>query len=261
MTLAVIVQARAGSTRLPGKVLMDLGGQTALARCLARCQAIPGVDIVVAAVPEGADDDPVALEAARCGAAVVRGPQQDVLTRYAKAARAVRASTVIRITSDCPLIDPALCGRTLALLEEAQADYATLAMPARWPHGLDCEAFSAALLYRAEAEAHDPFEREHVTPFMRSAPGLIRACLLGPGGGLERLRWTLDHAEDLAFLRAVFAAMGEAAATASAADIAALCLRRPDIPALNARWIDEGRLAGGQIAERQTAPQPMRQAA
>lgn len=261
MTLAVIVQARMGSTRLPGKVLMDIAGKTALARCLARCQAIPGTDIVVAAVPEGEADDPVALEAARCGAAVVRGPLQDVLARYAKAARAVRATTVMRVTSDCPLIDPAICARTHALLHDSAADYATLAMPARWPHGLDCEAFPASLLYRAEAEAHDPFEREHVTPFMRSAPGLVRACLLGPGGGLERLRWTLDHADDLAFFRAVFEAMGEAAATASAADIAALCLRRPDIPALNARWIDQARLAGAEQAERQTAPQPMRQAA
>jgi spore coat polysaccharide biosynthesis protein SpsF len=254
MTLAVIVQARMGSTRLPAKVLEDLGGRTALARCLARCQTIPGADIVVAAVPDGADNDPVAREAASTGAAVVRGSESDVLARYAKAARAVRATTVMRVTSDCPFIDPAVCAAVIALYFETGADYASNTMPALWPHGLDCEIFPARLLYEAETAAEEPYDREHVTPWLRRAPGLVRAGLQGPGGGLERLRWTLDQPEDLAFFRAVYDAMGERAAHASSAEIAALCLRRPDIVALNAGRIDEARLAARVLPERLSAP-------
>ena len=110
MRVATIIQARMGSTRLPGKVLLDLGGRTVLARVIERALMIPGCDVVVCAVPESADDNPVAEEAARAGAVVTRGSTTDVLDRYWRAAQAVEADAIMRITSDCPLIDPAVCG-------------------------------------------------------------------------------------------------------------------------------------------------------
>ncbi|MGE3866305.1 MAG: hypothetical protein AB7G04_05270, partial [Hyphomonadaceae bacterium] len=167
----------------------------------------------------------------------------DVLARYAKAARAVRADLVMRVTSDCPLIDPALCGAVHDLLLSARGDYACNNMPPSWPHGLDCEIFPAQLLYAAEREAHDPYAREHVTPWLRRNPQLKRANLEGPGGARARMRWTLDYPEDLAFFRAVFARMGEAAAQAPWEEIAALCEADPAIAAINAQRMDASRLA------------------
>ena len=101
-TTAVIVQARMGSTRLPGKVMLDLAGKSVLAHVLERCAAIPGADLVCCATVAGPDGDPVAAEAARCGAEVFRGSEDDVLDRYHRAAKQHHAEIVLRVTSDCP---------------------------------------------------------------------------------------------------------------------------------------------------------------
>ena len=190
MTFAVIVQARMASSRLPGKVLQFLGREPLLVRCLDRCAAIPGVDEVVCAVPRSISDDPVAEVARRAGYRVTRGAEHDVLERYAAAAREVGADTVMRVTSDCPFIDPAVCGRVRDLYVAAEADYACNNMPAKFPHGLDCDMFAAERLYDAEWLARTVHEREHVTPWLRSREDLVKVCLAGPGAGLERLRWT-----------------------------------------------------------------------
>jgi len=249
MTLAVIVQARMGSTRLPGKILEPLGARSALIRCLDRCARIKAADTVICAVPDTPENDPVAREAQGAGYAVVRGGEQDVLSRYADAARACSAHTVVRITSDCPFIDPDIVDQTVSLFLESGADYASNSLPARFPHGLDCEVFSAAHLFEAEAQAVTPAEREHVTVWIQRQPGFRRAGLVGPGGGIERLRWTLDRAEDLQFCQAVFAALGEDAATASAGALVRLCRERPDLPAINDQWHDEARIDPARQAE------------
>ena len=202
---AVIVQARFSSTRLPGKVLLPLGGQTALAQCLRRCQAIPGIDVVVCAVPEGAVDDPVAEEAAKCGAVVVRGSGADVLARYRKAALAVEAAWIMRVTSDCPLIDPKVCGEILRLARDRNLDFASNNMPATWPHGFDAEVFSFAMLDQAFRNATDPFDREHVTPWIRNRKDVQKGNVARDGESLaETCRWTLDYPEDYQFLQALF---------------------------------------------------------
>ena len=232
--LAVIVQARMGSSRAPGKVMENLAGQPFLKHCLDRCRQIPGADMVVVAIPETPENDVIAASAARWGYRVVRGSESDVLSRYARAARATQASAVMRVTSDCPLIDPAICGQTIDWWRTTGADYGCNNMPPGLPHGLDCEVFHAGLLLKADSEAQDPYAREHVTPWLRTHSGLTRASLQGPGGGLEHLRWTLDYPEDMAMFRELFAAMGSEAVHATAADFIAFCLRRPDIAAMNA---------------------------
>lgn len=199
----VIVQARIGSSRLPGKVLMPIGLRSALAHVIERCRAIDGVDVVCCAVPEGTADDPVAAEAAEAGAVVVRGSETDVLDRYRQAADALALDVVLRVTADCPLIDPAVCASVLALRRDAAVDYACNNAPPSWPHGLDCEAMTVQALRRAAREAHAPWQREHVTPWLRSHPTVTRANLAMPGGGYARHRWTLDNGRDLAFLRAL----------------------------------------------------------
>ena len=168
MTRSVcIVQARMGSTRLPGKVLKSLAGPSVLEHVLRRCQAIDGIDVVCCAVSNDSESDPVAREAERAGAVVFRGAQDDVLERYHQAAIACDADIVMRITSDCPLVDPAVCAEVLSMLQNTGADYCANNMPPSWPHGLDCEVFTFDWLDRAAREAERPSEREHVTQFIR----------------------------------------------------------------------------------------------
>lgn len=197
-----IVQARLSSTRLPGKVLLDLGGRTVLSHVLERCRHIPGVAQVVCAVPDLTEDDPVAQEAERLGFSVARGPRDDVLARYTLAARQSDATTIMRVTSDCPLIDPAVCGQVLAALTDG-IDYACNNMPPGFPHGLDAEAMSREWLERAYAEATAPAHREHVTPYIRTHPDSRKATVEGPGAPFATWRWTLDYPEDMTFLRAL----------------------------------------------------------
>ncbi|MCE2510436.1 MAG: glycosyltransferase family protein [Alphaproteobacteria bacterium] len=203
----VIVQARYTSIRLPGKVLRPLAGKTVLRHVLERCLAIEAADAVCCAVPETADSDAVAEEAKRIGVAVFRGSEADVLARYHGAARHMQADVVLRVTSDCPLLDPEICSRVLKLREAQDADYACNNMPPSWPHGLDCEAMPFSWLDRAHREAQDPFQREHVTPFLRTHDATRKANLPCPVDGAAKHRWTLDTPRDLAFLEAVFERM------------------------------------------------------
>jgi spore coat polysaccharide biosynthesis protein SpsF len=254
MTTAAIVQARFASSRLPGKVLKPLGTRTPLAYVLERCARIPAVDVVVCAVPDRRDSDMIAVAAEACGAIVVRGDEDDVLARYRRAARAVDADVVLRVTSDCPLLDAGLAGEVLAALAAECADYACNNMPPLWPHGLDCEAFRADLLDLAAAATILPGDREHVTPWLRRNPALLRVNVDGPGGGLERQRWTLDHAEDYAFFIALWDGMGERVADATMAEIAAFLAAHPAIAALNAARIDETRFAPSAVTADRRLP-------
>lgn len=202
---AVIVQARWGSSRLPGKVLLDLCGRTVLAHVLERCLAIASADVVVCAVPDSPQCDSVAAEALAAGVLVFRGSETDVLSRYHGAAQMVGAATVLRVTSDCPLIDPFVCDAVLELGRRTQADYACNNMPSSWPHGLDCEAFTQQWLARANNEAQAPFDREHVTPYIRNHPDATKANLANPAGYQGDARWTVDWPEDLEAVRAIVA--------------------------------------------------------
>jgi spore coat polysaccharide biosynthesis protein SpsF len=202
---AIIVQARVGSTRLPGKTLLPLNGRTVIEEVLARCCAVPGVDVVVCAIPDGSAQDELVAAVARTKAVVTRGSEKDVLARYISAAKAVAATHVMRITSDCPLIDPQLCRRVLDALTEPGAEYACNNMPRTFPHGLDCEAFTMAALLRAGQAADGPEDREHVTPWLRRNAVLGKTVVSGLDASVARHRWTLDYAEDHAFLNALFA--------------------------------------------------------
>src|SRR5262249_45349057 len=117
------------------------------------------------------------------------------------------ANVVLRVTSDCPLIDPEICGAVLRLRRDERADYAANNMPRSFPHGLDCEVFTFGALNEAHHLAGDAYDREHVTPWLLRAPNLRRANLSSGRAELGRLRWTLDYPEDLDFFRAVFAAL------------------------------------------------------
>lgn len=202
MSTLVVVQARTGSTRLPGKVLVDLGGRPLLTLLLQRVLRLDGVDVVVA-TSDLDQDDAVASLAAAQGVDVVRGPEADVLARFALALEAHPADEVVRITADCPLTDPGLIRAVLALRAATEADYAGNTPIRTFPDGLDVEAFSADVLRRADAEASDPEDREHVTRFVLGHPDRFRLANLRTTPPMAAERWTVDTFEDLKRVRSI----------------------------------------------------------
>jgi spore coat polysaccharide biosynthesis protein SpsF len=204
--IAAIIQARMGSTRLPEKTLADLHGKSLLERVIDRAAAIPGVEQVVVATTTLDEDDPIAVCAHRRGIKVYRGSIDDVLARFAGAARMVGASVIVRITADDPFKDPQVCGLVLAefLRRAPNVDYVSNTVEPTWPEGLDVEVFSRQALDRADREATRQSEREHVTPYIYNHPDRFRNVQVKHTSDLSALRWTLDYVEDLAFARAVY---------------------------------------------------------
>lgn len=245
MKTVAIIQAHMGSTRLPGKVMLDLGGRPVLRRVVDRARAIPGVDEVVVACATLPGDD-VLEEACRAwGVAVYRGSDHDVLARFLGAARAHGADACVRITSDCPLLDPGVSGDIVRRFRQAQpgVDYASNKIPQSFPRGLDTEVFTRAALERADADATQPYERAHVTIHLYEHPERFR--LLGVTSDTDRAdwRWTLDTPEDLAFLREVYARLGPGDDFAWT-DVVALLEREPALMDINRHIVQKDVRAG-----------------
>lgn len=197
-----VVQARMGSTRLPGKVMAELGGRPALAFMLDRLARLE-VDALVVATSTLPGDDRIAVLAAERSVPVVRGPEQDVLARFIVALDAYPAAQVIRLTADCPLMDPALVATALEIQSREGADYASNTLVRTFPDGLDVEVVTAAALREAHDESGDPAEREHVTPFVYRRPDRYKLAGFESGEDLGAERWTLDTAADLDRIRGI----------------------------------------------------------
>lgn len=235
---AAIIQARFGSSRLPGKVLMHLAEETVVHHVVRRAQAIAGVDVVCLATTKETADDAVAAEGKRAGADVFRGEENDVLGRYLAASRRLGADVILRITCDCPLIDPAVCDQALELRDGRGADYASVnTLAPEWPHGLDCEVFTRDLLERAAAAEKGAFNREHVTVWMLERSEVERAALPGPGGLAASQRWTLDYPEDFAFLDALFQYLPAPPALPGWRDVLAVVENHPEITRMNSAYV------------------------
>lgn len=209
MKTVAIIQARLGSTRLPGKVLLPLAGQPMLAHVIERTRRAARVDEVLVATTTNPGDEPLVEFCREFGCALFRGDEQDVLDRYLQAARAHAATNVVRITSDCPLIDPAVIDAVLAALAESDADYASNIAPSRtYPRGLDTEAFPFATLERCWREASEPANREHVTAHIYRHPELFRLTCITHDRDESAHRWTVDTAEDYALAERIYAHFG-----------------------------------------------------
>jgi spore coat polysaccharide biosynthesis protein SpsF len=205
-----IVQARMGSRRLPGKMLADIGGQTMLERVVARLRRARTLAQVVVATTRDADDDVLAQLCDSRGVACWRGSTRDVLDRFHEAAHAFGAGIVVRITGDCPLIDPNLVDETVRGFLEADppVDFACNRLPweRTYPIGMDTEVCSQGALEAAWREADQPHQREHVMPFLYENPHRFRMLhVRSVDPDLGRLRWTVDEEADLAFVREVYA--------------------------------------------------------
>lgn len=233
MRAVIIVQARMTSTRLPGKVLLPLAGEPMLTRLVERLRRVRRVDEIVIATTTNATDDPIATLCAQLGVACHRGSEHDVLSRYADAARLHAADVVVRITSDCPLIDPALVDQLIATFEEGGSDYITNMQPPTWPYGMAVEVFSAAALAQAHAEATQESEREHVTPFIYWHPGRYRIRNVSSPQDLSAQRWTVDTAEDYELVRRLFEALYPVRPQFALADVLATLDAHPDWMRIN----------------------------
>lgn len=232
-----LIQARMGSTRLPGKVLMDVSGRTVLSHVVDRVRACTDLSGVRVATTDQAGDDPVVRECERLGVGVRRGSEDDVLDRFVRAAG--DADWIVRVTADCPLFDPVLLGAMIRRVRDLEADgtpvdYLANGIEPSWPRGLDAEIVRGAALRRAHAEATAPHEREHVTPYIYRHPDLFAVHGYRSPRDLAAHRWTLDTPEDLAFVRAVYDALYEPDRLFTTEEVLALLDRRPDIRHLNA---------------------------
>src|SRR5215470_15506655 len=167
--VVAIIQARMGSTRLPGKVLLDIAGQPMLGRVISRVCRAKTIEQIVVATSTAAADDAVSAFCAERGIVCFRGSETDVLDRYYQAARLVQAKTIVRITADCPLLDPEVIDLTVSRFLEGGWDYISNVNPPTFPDGLDTEVFSFAALERAWREATSVTHREHVTPYLRTS--------------------------------------------------------------------------------------------
>jgi spore coat polysaccharide biosynthesis protein SpsF len=243
MRRVVVVQARMTSTRLPGKVLMDLDGQPLLERQLTRLERCERVDEIVLAVTVNATDDPLVALADRLGLRWHRGSEDDVLGRYVGAAREADADMVVRVTSDCPLIDATETDAVIGALEARRdsCDYANNFAEPVLPLGLATEALWRDVLERANRMATSVSAREHVTPFIHSErPELF--VLHGVRGSVEapELRWTVDTPEDLAVVRALWAGLELSNHVVTLREMVDYARTHPEIGALNAAIMQKG---------------------
>jgi len=210
MKIVAIIQARMGSTRLPGKVLMDIAGQTMLARVVNRVRRSTRIDETVIATTVSQSDEPVVAECQKLNVTCFRGSEKDVLDRYYQAALAYNAEGVVRITSDCPLTDPGIVDLVIReFFKKVPLDYASNNLPPRtFPRGVDVEVFSWTALERAWFQDHNPAWREHVTPFLYRNPQSFRLHRVINQTDYSSMRWTVDTTEDLALVRRVFEHFG-----------------------------------------------------
>jgi glutamate-1-semialdehyde 2,1-aminomutase len=203
MKTVAIVQARMGSTRFPGKVMKPIRGTPLIELLLERLSRAEEVDQIILATSQDPRNGPLAEHVRKLGHTVYRGSEQDVLDRYYEAARLGNADVVVRVTGDCPLIDPALVDSVITAFKAAGVDYACNTDPATYPDGLDIEVFSFTALQTAWHDASRPPEREHVTLYFRES-GRFRTLKLRNAVDLSAERWTVDEPRDFEVVDAVF---------------------------------------------------------
>ncbi|MBN1608540.1 MAG: glycosyltransferase family protein [Polyangiaceae bacterium] len=256
MKIVLVVQARTGSTRLPGKVLLPIAGQPVLAWMIRRLRAAHSDFQLVVATTDEARDRPIVDLCQELGVACFTGHPTDCLDRHFRAGEAYGADWVVKVPSDCPLVDPRAIDRVLGFVREDfdHYDLFTNLLPPTWPDGNDIEVMSMSALYAAWREATAPFEREHTTPFIWERPGRFRIANIvwdaGPDCSHSH-RLTLDYPEDFAVIGAVFEGfLAEGRIDFSALDVVRWLDARPKVRDLNARhrgacwqWSELGHLS------------------
>jgi spore coat polysaccharide biosynthesis protein SpsF len=224
---AIVVQARMSSTRLPGKVLSPLAGEPAIVRMMQRLERVRCASYRVVATSRDSSDDPLAAACQRYGIPCVRGSLDDVLGRVV-AATPRENGAVVRLTADCPLVDPALVDAHLERFaqEGPSAEYVTNAVVRTYPDGLDVEVVSRELLVEADRRATSAFDREHVTPWIQRH---ARTLFVTQPVDLSELRWVLDTSSDYESLSSIYAALYQDDPLFASRSVYELLVSRPEL--------------------------------
>lgn len=237
--VVTVVQARTGSSRLPNKVMMEILGETLLVRMVERVQASQLKGNVVVATTTEAGDDVIEKLCADNNILCYRGDSLDLLDRHYQAARWLNADVVVKIPSDCPLIDPTVIDKVLGYYLENDFDYVSNLHPATYPDGNDVEAMSMAALEKAWKQAERQLEREHCTPYLWENPDLFKIGNVAWETGLDYSmshRWTIDYPEDFTFIKTVYEHLYPANPDFGLVDIIKLVEENPAIFALNSKY-------------------------
>lgn len=233
MKVVCIIQARMGSSRLPGKVLMDIAGAPMLARVVARVRRARALDEIVVATTLNNEDQALVDFCESNNIPCWRGDETDVLSRYLGAARVHEAGAVVRVTSDCPLIEPRLIDRVVGLVRAGGCDYASTTLTRTYPRGLDVEAFTMESFESLAREVKEEYERVHVTPRYYQNPDQFRLSGIEAERDYSGLRWTVDTAADMALVREIYAHF-EGRDDFDWRQVLALFESRPELAAINA---------------------------
>lgn len=237
--VVAIIQARMGSSRLPGKVLKEIVGKPMLLHVVERARQAHLVKGVVVATTTMPEDDAIEQFCRQHHIPVFRGSLNDVLDRFYQAAKLFRADVIVRLTADCPLLDPTVVDETIAAFLRSGVDFAANRLPPpykrTYPIGLDTEVCSFTALERAWHEAILPYEREHVMPYLYDEPGRFKILRIDYREDYGSLRWTVDTPEDLELVRQVFARFAtHSEPNFTWLDVLALFEREPELAEINA---------------------------
>lgn len=238
--ILAIVQARMGSSRLPGKILMDFCGKPSLYRIYERLDRSKKIDKVVIATSEDEINDPVRLLCKDNGILCFSGSEEDVLDRFYQAAKyagAGKGDTLIRITGDCPLIDYEIIDNVVEKYKKSKVDYISNSAKPTYPDGLDCEVFSFDLLEMTHHDAKLMSEREHVTLFIRKHPERFKVENFANDKDYSYMRWTLDQKEDYVFIKQVYDALFDSNPAFLMADILQLLDKNPEMLQINSLYV------------------------
>lgn len=242
----IIVQARMASTRLPGKVLKPVLGRPLLSYLIERLKRVRKADQVVIATTTNPLDEAIVAFCQNANIPYFRGSETDVLSRYFHAAQAFKADTIVRITSDCPLIDPATVDQMIALKQDE--DYVSNTLVKTFPRGMDTEVFSFQALQAAHNEAKLPSEREHVTPFIYHHPERFRLLNVPYTSNQSHHRWTVDTPEDLTLVTKIIEALYPSDPAFNLENMLELLNQHPDWPQINAHVVQR-QIAKGESSE------------
>lgn len=227
-----IIQARMSSSRLPGKVMAEISGRSMLYHVVKRVERAKMIDLVTVATSDLRSDDIIEAFCKNNDIRCFRGNLDDVLDRYYQAAKYFGAQIIIRLTADCPLLDPDIIDRVVRTFSEGNFDYVSNVIEYTYPDGLDTEVFTFEALERAWQEARLKSEREHVTPYIRNHPEIFLQANVGYREDISHLRWTVDCPQDMDFVRSVFEQFGDS--FFGMAEILDLLNHQPDLSSKNA---------------------------
>jgi spore coat polysaccharide biosynthesis protein SpsF len=233
MNIVIVIQARMGSSRLPGKVMLSLRGKSVLSHVIQRALAVSNATAVYVATSDLDADDVIEVEAVRYGAAAFRGSESDVLSRYYGTAVQAQADHIVRITSDCPLLDPQVVERIIDEHLRSGVDYTSNTHQRTYPRGLDVEVFTMEALEEAYLNANQPSQREHVTPYIYQNPDRFHMEHVLHREDCSSHRWTLDTPEDWKVIHAIYEGLYPVKPMFSWLDALEYVDSRPEIPTWN----------------------------